>query len=545
MRRVHTLSGLVIALFTLAACNSITGANKLTIGDVGGGDGQGGAGTSGAGDTTNGVGPATTTGVGSGGAQTTTTGTGNATTTTTTTGTGDPTTTTGSGNPVGGDAQGVSISEIAIYQGTKIDLEKGGAPSNAPVPVVAGRDALVRVFVTTDGTYNGQPVTASITINGQTFSGQGTAQASNDASLSSTLNIDVPGSGIPAGGTFSVALTQPTSVTQNPAAHYPASGTASLGSESTGAQMKVTIVPIQYGADGSNRVPDTSAAGLQPIHDRYLAIYATPAVNITVRAPYPWSQAVDASGNGWDELLSAITDLRAQDGAANDVYYYGMFLPSSDVNSFCGGGCVAGLGNIADAGDSSQQAAIGLGYPEFSAETAAHETGHNHGRMHANCGGAQGIDPNYPYAGASIGNWGYDIINKVLYSPSNTTDMMGYCDPTWASDYTYKALLDRIKLVNGAQMIYPADLLNRTYLKVRVDGQGGMRWSTHAITLHDPPIGTKMRALVETSSGVHEAYGSYFALDHLEGGFVYFAEDFQDVKSITMSFNGQSYKLSK
>src|SRR3954447_21488770 len=57
---------------------------------------------------------------------------------------------------------GVSITEIALYQGIKIDLMLGGQPAASGVPVVRGRDALVRVFVAIDGAYDGDAVTGRL-----------------------------------------------------------------------------------------------------------------------------------------------------------------------------------------------------------------------------------------------------------------------------------------------------------------------------------------------------------------------------------------------
>src|SRR5262245_3961706 len=57
------------------------------------------------------------------------------------------------------DASGVYVNQIAVYQGVKIVLMENGVPGPGTVPIVAGRDALMRVWVTTDpATYNGQTV---------------------------------------------------------------------------------------------------------------------------------------------------------------------------------------------------------------------------------------------------------------------------------------------------------------------------------------------------------------------------------------------------
>src|SRR5205085_6179587 len=74
-----------------------------------------------------------------------------------------------------------------------------------------------------------------------------------------------------------------------------------------------------------------------------------------------------------------------------------------------------------------------------SIDTAQHEEGHNMSRQHAPCGGVAGPGPSYPYAGAKIGSWGYDAVTKKLMSPTANVDLMSYCDPSWVSDYNYKA----------------------------------------------------------------------------------------------------------
>jgi hypothetical protein len=428
---------------------------------------------------------------------------------------------TSSGVVDGPDAVGVSISDIAIYQGVKRSLMQ---PTNTPV--VAGRDAMIRVFTQTDGSYNGQPVTARLYLSGSApMDATHTAGGGKDGSLGSTLNFSVPGAAIQPGTTFHVAIMQNGgNGTQNPGAHYPASGDASLDAKSAGAQLRLRIVPVRYGADGSNRVPDTSPSALKSYADRFLAIYPAPSIDIQVVAPMQWNQTVSADGSGWDTLLNGVTDRRAQDNAPADTYYYGAFDPAGSFGGFCGGGCVAGLGWIAGSGDGSQRAAIGLGYTEVAAETATHEIGHNHGRSHAPCGGAAGTDPGYPYNGASIGVWGYDIVTQQLFNPNQTTDMMGYCNPTWVSDYTFKALFTRIKTLNGAQIQYPPDQLDRRWARARVDMHGDATFMS-SITVHEPPVGALQTITLTTENGPKQVTGHFFGYDHLDGGVMWWLDE--------------------
>jgi hypothetical protein len=54
----------------------------------------------------------------------------------------------------------------------------------------------------------------------------------------------------------------------------------------------------------------------------------------------------------------------------------------------------------------------------------AHELGHNFGLEHAPCYVDTDLDPNYPYPGAKIGTWGYDLVNRELKDPDLYYDIM-------------------------------------------------------------------------------------------------------------------------
>ena len=86
-------------------------------------------------------------------------------------------------------------------------------------------------------------------------------------------------------------------------------------------------------------------------------------------------------------------------------------------------------------------AALGWDYLPSGSDVVAHELGHNWGRNHAPCGGPAGVDPAYPHPDGSTGGYGLDVSTGTL-KPPTTSDIMGYCDPKWISDYTYKAVLN-------------------------------------------------------------------------------------------------------
>jgi hypothetical protein len=83
-----------------------------------------------------------------------------------------------------------------------------------------------------------------------------------------------------------------------------------------------------------------------------------------------------------------------------------------------------------------------MGWDRFpsAGSVAAHEWGHNFRRPHAPCGGASGADPAFPYAGGKIGVVGWNASTNTLV-PATTSDLMGYCDPEWVSDYNWNGVL--------------------------------------------------------------------------------------------------------
>ena len=531
MNHSRTLFTVLLIAAPVVACNALTGADNLVIDENFDDEGSVGA------QTSNGAGP-----TGAGGGATTGAGTG-------ATGVGSGTATTG-GNPPPdplGDAVGVGINEIALYQGVKRPLMANGAAVASNTPVVAGRDALIRVFAADQGGYDGGPVVARLYLNGSTqpYEVQRTVSSPSEGSLQSTFNFDVPGADLADGFSYRVELKQAASPgSVNPGAAFPASGFEQIGVQSSGPALKISLVPVSYGADGSNRLPDTSPGQLQAYEELFYAMYPVPAIDISVHAPVGWNQAVANNGNGWDGLLNAIADLRANEGAT-DVYYYGIFSPAASAGDYCAGGCVAGLGFVGGPADNYTRASIGLGFSgSLATETAVHELGHNHGRNHSPCGGAAGADQNYPYPNASIGSWGYNLLTGQLYSPNEFSDVMGYCSPIWVSDYTYKAFFNRVKTVNGASVVFPQELLNRTYDRVRVDPNGGLTWMD-SIQLATPPMGEEKSVVLTSDAGSETVTGQYYTYDHLDGGVLFWPASQQPFQAVQIQVAGKVMNLSR
>ncbi|MSP24854.1 MAG: hypothetical protein EXR75_06740 [Myxococcales bacterium] len=539
----------------LGGCNAITGADDLVASPDFGApsdDGNGGPQTGGGGFASSGTGfddavassqaSSGTTG-GAGGAPTTSAASSGAgVSTAASSGAGSSVASTGAGGggppppppppPVGDAADGVSVVDAKIYQAIEIPLMQASS-----IPVVAKRDAMVRVFFKVLSGYNGQPVTARFSA-GQYYveKSQVLSGASTQASLASTVNLQIPGYMLTVGGTFRIDLVQPQSSGTNSAAGYPP-GTQQVphNAKSSGDTLKIVLVPVQN--DGT--LPDTSPAQVQKYLDYFRWQYPVPSVEVTVRSqPFPFNGYLGGF-NGWSDLLDEISQLRDQDGVADPVYYYGIH--DADGNG------LLGLGWVADANDPWSRAAIGVGWTGNTApETAVHEIGHTHGRQHSPCG-VDG-DPAYPHYDGVIGVWGYHPGAAKLLPPNDYVDFMSYCAPAWVSDHTYKALFNRLKHVNGAKIEVSPELVGRMWDRVRVlNGQA--TWLA-SIKMQRPPVGVEKTIMLESDNGKSAATGHYYPYNHLDGGVLFILRPKHmlklDVwKAIDFAIEGRSVRATR
>jgi hypothetical protein len=438
--------------------------------------------------------------------------------------------------------RGLAIIEVAVFQGPKVSLEIDGAKNDSRrAPVIAGRSGLVRVYVTPDADWAPRDVVATLHIGDKSYGDKKTiSAASTDAKLDSTFNFDLAGEVFAVGAQYSIDLKTDTG---NPSAgtadksSYPAGGgLESMDVTSTGEALQIKIVPIQYNADGSGRLPDTSPAQLERYRSWFSKLYPAKKVEVTVRsAPMPWSSVIGRGGDGWDSVLNAVIKLRIKDGAGKGVYYYGAFEAANSFFSWCSSGCVAGLSPLATSPmDTWTAASVGIGWPgDEAAQTSVHEVGHGHGRQHAPCM-VSDPDPGYPkgtgYSNAGIGPFGYDIESKKLVAPgSNIHDMMSYCQPTsWISDYTYGALATRMADVYTYEIKGAA----RNYRILGVSPDGSLTGGdiVHTDTV---PYGEMKEVVLDLEGGAtHKTTGAYYPYDHLAGGMLVVPVDELEVRMI-------------
>lgn len=445
---------------------------------------------------------------------------------------------------------GLTITELALYQGVKVSLMTGGQEvTGLATPLAIGRDAMFRVYVQPEAGWKAREVKGVLSLSTATQKFPGIeakatiSGVSTEADLNSTLTFDVPGERILADFQYKVALyetvppvsaTAPTPASQA-GGFFPATGTAKLVATDVGPSVKIKLVPMRYTADGSNRLPDTTEAQLAVFRNMMKEMYPVPKVEITVHEPIDLGTRVGAS-TGWSQALDQLIALRRSEAPTANIYYYGVFVPADSFGTYCSGGCITGLSaGTSDPDNATLRASIGLGYggsqAESSAGTFVHEVGHAHGRSHSPCGGAGGPDPRYPYRGGVTGVWGYSIVDKRLRSPSDTKDFMGYCDPIWVSDFTWKALLDRIAHVNwlpAGQLLTASESLgespSQAYWILHHTEDGLVLGSR--LELDEPPTGELVDAelLGEDGRETGKVQGRFYPFDHLAGGLVFVKE---------------------
>lgn len=418
----------------------------------------------------------------------------------------------------------LAIRELALFQGVKVPLAKDGTALDvsSKVHVVAGRAGVLRVYVQPAAGFTEREVIAELTLK---VDGREpkviTAQklvsaASSEATLESTINIEVPAGAIEMGATYRVRLlTKPGQTgTDDKGAAFPTNDVfEKLDTWETGDVFRVVLVPVKK----NGYVPDTSPEQIDRYRKILEAMYPIKKVEITLHDVYEYTGTLGAGGNGIYGLLDAITALRKRETPDKEVYYYGVFAPTSSYSTYCSGGCTTGLCHLTGVNDDFNRACVGVGFTgSSSAGTLAHELGHAHGIRHAPCGGVAGADSTYPYTSGKIGAWGYDNRTKKLIDPTKTYDFMTYCGPDWISDYAFDKIIHRMSSVAKETKIIGG--FEQTYRQVHVLPDGTVEWGSE-LTLGGPLFG-EPRSVTFVEDGVSKTVSGFFYPYAEEGGTV-------------------------
>ncbi len=332
----------------------------------------------------------------------------------------------------------VSFSYTAVvaanYAITNVYLTQAIQRLDNSVALVAGRDALLRVFVRANTANTARPDVRVRLYDGASLLQTATIAAPEpsvrtalaEGTLTSTWNLLVPGANVRPTTRVLVDLDPARAITDADRSDntWPASGTPQSVSVNTVPPFTVRFVPIVVGALTGNVTAGNQTSFLSSVQ----RMFPLNTVASDVRAPFT-SSATDIQsndGNGqWLTVLSEINALRTTDGAPATTHYYGV-LKVAYTSGVAGYGYVPG------------RAAVGWDHLPSGDRVAAHEWGHNFSRNHAPCGTTG--DASYPYADGVINHWGWNRLTNTLVSPT-ATDVMGYCGNQWISDYNWSAVM--------------------------------------------------------------------------------------------------------
>ena len=303
-----------------------------------------------------------------------------------------------------------------------------------PVPLVAGEEALLRVFVTASANPDSvtlPTVLVRFYVDGMERHVEEIIPATphpipahaDEGDLTASANAQVSGDLIRSGLELVIEIDPDSTLDPSlgVARRIPAEGRLAVDVREM-AVFDLTIIPFL-----STALPDSSLVDLveamsaNPQDHGKLRMTAdllpVGETRVTAHAP------VETSSNSGYHVLSETGAIRAMEGGTG--HWMGMLHGFSDV------GGVAVLGGRTSASVPS-------------GSTIAHELGHNFYLRHAPCGGPGYIDPRFPDPRGRIGAWGYAVREGRLVS-YRTYDLMSYCSPEWISPYHFtKALEYRI-----------------------------------------------------------------------------------------------------
>ena len=312
-----------------------------------------------------------------------------------------------------------------------------------PVPLLAGKPALLRVFVT--GSPDGEPtmpdVRTTFYVNGAErhvvhipSSTQTVPPKVVEGDLSLSANAEIPAWVIVRG--LEMVIEIDPDGTLDPALgvemRIPEDGRLPVDVREP-PPFYLTLVPFLSESDPDySLIESVEAMAVDPHSHELLKDARTllPVVEFDVTAREP----VITSTLHPFTMLNQLEAMRLMEQGSG--YWMGIFEKTSERLA---------IGGVANGVGSFESISV------RRASTIAHELGHNLGLDHAPCGNPQNTDPWFPHADGSIGTWGYDFAESALVPPI-VYDVMSYCDARyWISDFFFnKALNYRLSSDDGA-----------------------------------------------------------------------------------------------
>ncbi|MCY3809906.1 MAG: M66 family metalloprotease [Gemmatimonadetes bacterium] len=353
-----------------------------------------------------------------------------------------------------------------------------------PVPLVADKEALLRVFVTAveATTETLPPVTATFYVDdaeSYKVDIDGTNEAIpteiSEESLAKSLNVVIPASKIEEGLELVIEIDPDSTIDHEILAttRIPESGRLYAGVKEVGS-TELTFLPFLYTEDPDSSVID-AVQGMADDEEDHELLHPTydllPIGELVVKGHDP----VEIDSDRILDVLSRTKAIRQAEGATD--FWMGLMANP--------GGAATGAAYISGEVSASR----------LDATTMAHELGHNFSLRHAPCGGPRDVDREYPYEDGRIGAWGYDHRDEEVVRPS-TKDLMSYCSPRWIGSYHFTAAanyrtMHRMEVRRGAE---------RSLLV------WGSRSASGELSM-DPPLVVKGSPLLPDGSGDYDLTG--------------------------------------
>ena len=342
-----------------------------------------------------------------------------------------------------------------------------------PVPLIAGRPALLRVFLTApDGeSVDFPPVRARFHLGGEEVHtvdipspGGGVPAEVGEGSLDASANARIPADVLRPGLELVVEIDPDGTLGGEVgiAKRIPESGRQAIDVR-TVPPLHLTYLPVlRPGREEPGfleRIAEFTAD--DPMFRQMRFWLPVAGLTLDVRETFLTSAATGA------ELLNEVEAIRVLEGGTG--YYMGG-LPSYLAGELR-------IGGLANRPGRSSLA-------QLESTTLAHELGHNLILAHAPCGGANLTDPDFPDRDGRVGAWGFDPYGHALVSPE-AADVMGYCFPRWIGTFSFgKALDHRLRETAAA---VTAESRGRTLLVWGGVDAAGIPFLDPAFVVNAPP----------------------------------------------------------
>ncbi len=303
-------------------------------------------------------------------------------------------------------------------------------PKNT-VPLIAGRPAFLRIFLVSDRADDIETEIRVALLQGDEVVFErlvvhegGMPGQVDESDLNGSLNVAVPGSALRPGVGLVVEIDPECKAPLGPASvtRYPKTGSTDLRVVQPQLFRQVFVPTLEIGSPDHSVFEWLDGIGPDSEQMRYTRnLLPVSEIEVEVHDTL-WTSADLGTEEGWMQWINEIRALSIQEGRRG--YYYGAVGSTSSE--------IYGYGHF------NAPWSVGLS----NSRVYTHEVGHNMDLAHADCGGAGGPDPDYPYGEGSIGIWGYDFERAALVDPREHKDFMSYCDPAWVSDYHFARALD-------------------------------------------------------------------------------------------------------